>query len=103
MSLASPLDSLESPQTVASLGTDSLPSPYDSASLYTNAFAQLSGSMVGKQPPTYEESAALNTFQALGLDGVYPGFNLPYQHQVCHGFIFHDNSTLDVRDVIQLQ
>lgn len=82
MSLASPLDSLESPQTVASLGTDSLPSPYDSASLYTNAFAQLSGAMLGKQPPSYEESAALHTFHALGLDAGYPGFPVPYQHQV---------------------
>lgn len=84
MSLASPLDSLESPQTVASLGADSLPSPYDSASLYSNAFAQLaSGALLGKQPPSYEESAAtLQTYQALGLDPNYPGFPLPYQQPV---------------------
>lgn len=76
--MASPLDSLESPQTVASLGTDSLPSPYDSASLYTNAFAQL----MGKQPPSYEESAALHSYHALGLEASYPPFSIPYQHQV---------------------
>lgn len=85
--MASPLDSLESPQTVRSMGTDSLPSPYDSASLYTNAFTQihnLENGMIGKQPPSYEEGA-LQTLHALGLDPSFNAFGLPFRdiaHQV---------------------
>lgn len=88
--MASPLDSLESPHTVGSMGTDSL-SPYDSASIYANAFAQLhhnldNGLMGGKQPPSYEESAAtLQKLHALGLEQTFNGFGIPYRdvaHQV---------------------
>lgn len=85
--MASPLDSLESPQTVRSMGTDSLPSPYDSTTLYTNTFSHLhnlDSSMIGKQPPSYEEGT-LQTLHALGIDPSFNGFGLPFRdiaHQV---------------------
>lgn len=94
--MASPLDSLESPHTVGSMGNDSLPSPYDSASLYTNAFAQIhhnmDGGMMGKQPPSYEEGAAtLQNLHALGLDPNFNGFGIAYRdiaHQVRFNLLY---------------
>lgn len=79
--MASPLDSLESPQTVRSLGAESLPSPYDSTSLYTNAYAQVHGmdnGMMAKQPPSFEEGT-LQTLHALGLDPSLSGYGLPFR------------------------
>lgn len=92
--MASPLDSLESPHTVGSMGTDSLPSPYDSATHYTNAYSQMhhiDSGMMGKQPPSYEEGAAtLQTLHALGIDPSFNGFGISY-HEIARQVSFNSN------------
>ena len=61
-----------------------LPSPYDSASLYSNALPLVSHTATGKQPPPYEDcikGQSMQGLQQLGLDTFTTNYGLPNFHE----------------------
>ena len=60
-----------------------LPSPYDSASLYSNALPLVSHTATAKQPPPYEDcikGQSMQGLQQLGLDTFTTNYGLPNFH-----------------------
>ena len=60
-----------------------LPSPYDSASLYSNALPLVSHKATAKQPPPYEDcikGQSMQGLQQLGLDTFTTNYGLPNFH-----------------------
>lgn len=61
-----------------------LPSPYDTASLYSNALPMIGHTTTAKQPPPYEDcikSQSMQGLQQLGLDTFTNNYGLPNFHE----------------------
>lgn len=60
-------------------------SPYDSASLYSNALPLVAHTATGKQPPPYEDcikGQSIQGLQQLGLDTFATNYGLPFHEQL---------------------